>query len=37
VVEAIDRALAGGAGDPVLAAWVSGETSAAAAQILGGE
>jgi enoyl-CoA hydratase len=33
-IEAIDRALAGGAGDPVLATWVNRETSAAAAEIL---
>jgi enoyl-CoA hydratase/carnithine racemase len=37
VIEAIDRALAGGAGDPVLAAWVSNETNTAAAGILGGD
>jgi enoyl-CoA hydratase len=36
-LEAIDRALAGGAGDPVLATWVSAETSGAAAGILGGD
>jgi enoyl-CoA hydratase len=35
-LEAIDRALAGGAGDPVLATWVSNETNAAAAGILDG-
>jgi enoyl-CoA hydratase len=36
-IDAIDRALAGGAGDPVLATWVSHETSSAAAGILGRE
>jgi enoyl-CoA hydratase len=34
-IDAIDRALAGGAGDPVLATWVSSETNTAAAEILG--
>ena len=33
-IEALERALGGGAGDPVLATWVSNETSAAAADIL---
>jgi enoyl-CoA hydratase len=37
VIEAIDRALAGGAGDPVLAAWVSDETGSAAAGLLGSD
>ena len=36
-IEAIDRALAGGAGDPVLAAWVGAETANAAAGILAGD
>ena len=33
-IDALERALGGGAGDPALAAWVSAETSAAAAGIL---
>ena len=33
-IEALERALGGGAGDPALDAWVSSETSAAAAEIL---
>src|SRR4029079_10399244 len=33
-IEALERALGGGAGDPALDAWVSDETSAAAAGIL---
>ncbi|HEY0632848.1 MAG TPA: enoyl-CoA hydratase/isomerase family protein [Thermoleophilaceae bacterium] len=33
-IEALERALGGGAGDPALDAWVSSETSAAAAGIL---
>jgi len=33
-IDALERALGGGAGDPVLAAWVSNETSAAATGIL---
>jgi enoyl-CoA hydratase/carnithine racemase len=37
VIEAIDRALAGGAGDPVLATWVSNETGSAAAGLLGSD
>jgi enoyl-CoA hydratase len=35
-IEAIDRALAGGAGDPVLGSWIGAETRAAAADLLGG-
>jgi enoyl-CoA hydratase len=34
VIEAVDRALAGGAGDPLLAGWVSPDTQGAAAQLL---
>jgi enoyl-CoA hydratase len=33
-IEALERALGGGAGDPALAAWVNNETGAAAAAIL---
>jgi hypothetical protein len=33
-IEAIDRALAGGAGDPVLGTWIGEETHAAAAALL---
>lgn len=33
-IDAIDRALAGGAGDPVLGTWISEETRAAAARLL---
>jgi enoyl-CoA hydratase len=33
-IEALERALGGGAGDPVLASWVSTETATAAADIL---
>lgn len=33
-IEAIDRALAGGAGDPVLGTWISDETRTAAAGLL---
>jgi hypothetical protein len=33
-MDAMDRALSSGAGDPVLGAWVGVETSAAAAGIL---
>lgn len=36
-IDAIDRALGSGAGDPVLGAWVGEETSTAAAGILGRE
>jgi enoyl-CoA hydratase len=35
VIDAIDRALGSGAGDPVLDSWVSAETDSAAAGILG--
>jgi enoyl-CoA hydratase len=34
-IDAIDRALAGGAGDPVLGTWIGEETRAAAASLLG--
>jgi hypothetical protein len=33
-IEALERALGGGAGDPALDAWVSDETASAAAGIL---
>jgi enoyl-CoA hydratase len=36
-IEAIDRALASGAGDPVLGSWIGEETRAAAAGLLGRE
>jgi enoyl-CoA hydratase/carnithine racemase len=36
-LDAIDRALASGAGDPVLGSWIGDETRAAAAGLLGGE
>ena len=36
VIEAIDRGLAGGAGDPILGSWIGEETRAAAANLLGG-
>lgn len=36
VIEAIDRGLAGGAGDPILGSWIGEETRAAAENLLGG-
>jgi enoyl-CoA hydratase len=36
VIDAIDQVLSGGAGDPVLGAWVGDDTRAAAASLLPG-
>ena len=36
VIEAMERGLSGGAGDPALDFWVSDETRAAAEKLLGG-
>src|SRR4051794_17967876 len=36
VIEAVEQVLSGGAGDPVLGAWIGGDTRAAAASLLPG-